>query len=264
MNKQTEDGAEAEKLALKASQAAKELAKQQVQLETSMAAMSKDKNKGGGKDNGKERSSKQKKSEQFFDKQRQSVDKKKWEKNYRSGWYGQEVARDVGAVTGLNLPKCLLALRRPHDVYKVAGSLCLELFCGTASLTLSSVFEEVLCMCPWDSSFGSEFDVLLHRKILFSLAVAGRLAYAHFWLPCQSLTWARSPPLMSWDHVWELPALKGQAAGKVLLGNKLHVFSVQLCLVLHADNHYFSSGRGLLRLAEDDWRVQNTCMCSYP
>ena len=51
-----------------------------------MAAMSKDKNKGGCKDKGKERTSKQKKSEQFFDKQRQNADKKKWEKNCRSGW----------------------------------------------------------------------------------------------------------------------------------------------------------------------------------
>ena len=95
-------------------------------------------------------------------------------------------------------------------------------------------------MCPWDSSFGSEFNVLLHGKVLFALAVASRLAYAHFGLPCQSLTWARSPPLTSWDHVWGLPALKGQAAEKVLMGNRLLVFSVQLCFVLHAERHYFS------------------------
>ena len=95
-------------------------------------------------------------------------------------------------------------------------------------------------MCPWDSSFGSEFDVLLHGKVLFALAVAGRLAYVHFGLPCQSMTWTRSPPLRSCDHVWELPALKGQDAEKVLMGNRLLVFSVQLCFVLHAEHHYFS------------------------
>ena len=115
-----------------------------------------------------------------------------------------------------------------------------QVFCGLASLTLSLVFEAVPCMCPWDSSFGSEFDVLLHGKVLFALAVAGRLTYAHFGLPCQSLTWARSPPLRSWDHVWGLPALKGQAAEKVLMGNRLLVFSVQLGFVLHAERHYFS------------------------
>ena len=37
-----------------------------------------------------------------------------------------------------------------------------------------------------------------------------------------------------------LPALKGQAAEKVLMGNRLLVFSVQLCFVLHAERHYFS------------------------
>ena len=46
--------------------------------------MSKDKDKGGGKDSGKKRTSKQKKAEKFFDKQRQSIEK--WEKDHRSGW----------------------------------------------------------------------------------------------------------------------------------------------------------------------------------
>ena len=85
-NSRAKDGAEAERLALKASQAAKELAKQQAQLDTSMAAMSKDKDKGGGKDSGKERTNKQKKAEQFFDKRRQSIEKKRWEKSHRSEW----------------------------------------------------------------------------------------------------------------------------------------------------------------------------------
>ena len=80
-------GLRPERLALKASQAAKELAKQQAQLETSMAAMSKNKDtEGGGKDSGKERTSKQKKAEQFFDKWRHSIEKKRQEKNHRSEW----------------------------------------------------------------------------------------------------------------------------------------------------------------------------------
>ena len=83
MNNKAKVGAEAEKLTFKASQAAEELAKQQAQLETSMAAMSKDKDKSGGKDSGKERTNKQKKAEKFFDKQRQSIEKKKWETSYR-------------------------------------------------------------------------------------------------------------------------------------------------------------------------------------
>ena len=78
----------AERLALNASQAAKELAKQQAQLDTSMAAMSKDKDKGGSKDSGKERTSKQKKAEQFFNKRRRSVGGGggEGEKSHRSEW----------------------------------------------------------------------------------------------------------------------------------------------------------------------------------
>ena len=52
-----------------------------------MAAMSKDKDKGGGKNRSKERTSKQKKSEKFFDKQKQYIEKKRWEKDHRSGWW---------------------------------------------------------------------------------------------------------------------------------------------------------------------------------
>ena len=33
---------------------------------------------------------------------------------------------------------------------------------------------------------------------------------------------------------------EGQAAEKVLMGNRLLVFSVQLCIELHAERHYFS------------------------
>ena len=34
--------------------------------------------------------------------------------------------------------------------------------------------------------------------------------------------------------------MKGQAAEKVLVGNRLLVFSVELCFVLHAERHHFS------------------------
>ena len=80
-NSRAKVGAEAEKLTIKASQ---ELAKQQAQLETSMAAMSKDKGKVGGTDNGKERTKRQKKAEKFFDKQRHNIEKR--EKSRRSEW----------------------------------------------------------------------------------------------------------------------------------------------------------------------------------
>ena len=79
-NSRVKDGAEAQTLALKASQAAKELAKQQTRLETS------NKDKGGGKDSGKKRTNKQKKAEQFFDKRTQSIEKKRWETSHRSEW----------------------------------------------------------------------------------------------------------------------------------------------------------------------------------
>ena len=49
---------------------------------------------------------------------------------------------------------------------------------------------------------------------------------------------SRMPTLGS--HAWGLPALRGQDAEKVLMGNRLLIFSVQLCFVLHAERHHFS------------------------
>ncbi|CAK0818488.1 unnamed protein product [Prorocentrum cordatum] len=101
--------------------------------------------RGGGKGGGKDdRTSKQKKSDAFIDGQKQFMHDRRWAKNHRSGWRGSEVPRNDGAVTGLKPPECLAALPRARGVHLVMGGLCLELFCGLASLTLSQVFEAII------------------------------------------------------------------------------------------------------------------------
>ena len=122
----------------------------------------------------------------------------------------------------------------------MSGCFFVELFCGLAAVTLSLVLEKVPCMCPWDSTYGPEFNVLDHAPALFALAKAGRIVAAHLGLPCHSLTWARCPQLRSWDHVWGIPGLTGASWEKVEVGNQLLWFATQMCFTLHSVGAYFS------------------------
>ena len=67
-------------------------------------------------------------------------------------------------------------------------------------------------MCPWDSAFGAEFDVVAHGEIFVRLSKNSWLSFVHFGLPCQSMTWARSPPVRSWDSIWGRSGLVGVAS----------------------------------------------------
>ena len=177
-NDRANEAAEAERIVSRASQAAKELAKQQAQLEASMKAMSAA--EGKGKEENKGKTNKQLKTEKFFDKQRTQATNKKWTSgaSANQSWWGLEVARDDADVTGSNLPDCLQDLPRCDEVLKTTG----ELFGCLAAVTLALTFEKVPCMCPWDSAFGTEFEV---SEILVRLATESRLSFVHCGLPCQ-------------------------------------------------------------------------------
>ena len=167
--------------------------------------------KGKGKEENRGKTNKQLKEEKFFDKQRSKTANKKWTSgaSANQSWYGLEVALDDGDVTGSTLPDCLQDLRRCDAVLKTTGDLCLQLFCGFAAFTLALSFEKVPCMCPWDSAFGAEFDVVANDEILVRFGKASRLSFVHFGLPYQSMTWARSPPVRSWHTIWGMSGLVG-------------------------------------------------------
>ena len=95
-------------------------------------------------------------------------------------------------------------------------------------------------MCPWDSAFGDEFDIIANGEIL---AMVGQrqpfeLLYT-FGLPCQSMTWARSPPVRSWDSIWGKSGLVGLASKRVQAADQLLLFTMQLCVVLYEAGCYF-------------------------
>jgi hypothetical protein len=55
------------------------------------------------------------------------------------------------------LPLAELVIEKP---LRVTGSLFLECFCGMFGITLAVMMQSVPCICPWDSMFGPNFDVL--------------------------------------------------------------------------------------------------------
>ena len=138
------------------------------------------------------------------------------------------------------LPVVLSALPGPEQLLHVSGWCFLELFAGKASVTLAMLMEGVPAVRPWDSCFGPEYDVLLQARLLLLFAMSGRLAAVHLGLPCQSWTWARSPAVRSWWHVWGMPSLFGSRSEKVDTGNLLLLWTADFCWVLHSRGCFWS------------------------
>ena len=95
---------------------------------------------------------------------------------------------------------------------------------------------------PLELSVGAEFDVLAEGDVLVKLAEENRLSFAHFKLPCQTMTWARSLPVRPWDSIWTMSGLSGLPLERVQVSNQLLMFTMQHCVLLHEASSYFSVG----------------------
>ena len=99
-------------------------------------------------------------------------------------------------------------------------------------------------MCPWNSALGAEFDLLVEGEVLVKLARENQLSLAHSKLPCQTMTWARSPLVRSWDSSWGKSGLSELPLERVQVGNLLLMFTMQLCI--SPSGTLSRVGRGLL------------------
>ena len=87
----------------------------------------------------------------------------------------------------------------------------------------------------------AEFDVIADGEVLVQVSKENRMSFVHFRLPFQTMTSARSPP-RSWDSVWGKSGLDELLLKQVEVGNHLLLFTLQLCVVLHEANCFFSVG----------------------
>lgn len=132
------------------------------------------------------------------------------------------------------------AERLLQGLVKVEGSCFLEVFCGEGAVTLGVTFNKVPAIVPWDSAYGHSFDVLSCGDVIFCLIRHGLVGQMHFGTPCQSMTFARLPQLRNRVHPWGLPGLKPHQQELVSIGNRLTVWTVQVCLALWLADAYFS------------------------
>ena len=99
---------------------------------------------------------------------------------------------------------------------------------------------DVPTLQPWDLKFGPKHDVRSYGHILLLLASQGKIAAAHFAVPCQSLTWARAPQLRSTEFPFGRSNLLGHQAELVATGNSLLEFTADMCILLWQQDCYFS------------------------
>jgi hypothetical protein len=122
----------------------------------------------------------------------------------------------------------------------VEGTFFVECFHGDGAVALACVIKGIPCICPFDTQYGDEFDLLKNGEVLNELVRTERVGSSHIGTPCQSVTIARSPQLSDADHIEGLPGLLPHQLELVRLGTALIRWSVQFCLLLHQHGGFFS------------------------
>ena len=89
----------------------------------------------------------------------------------------------------------------------VEGTFFVECFHGDGAVALACVIKGIPCICPFDTQYGDEFDLLKNGEVLNELVRTERVGSSHIGTPCESVTTARSPQLRDADHIEGLPGL---------------------------------------------------------
>ena len=142
----------------------------------------------------------------------------------------------------------------------LSGEFAIELCCGEAVVTLGLLMSKVPCLKPWDTLYGEKFDLLSNGWRLLQLVEAKCIVVAHLAPPCQTFSWARFPPLRSWDHVQGLPHLNDKQLESVVQGNDVANFCAQFCLQLYLAGGYFQ-----LKILDCHGcgRLSGLCVCTH-
>ena len=79
----------------------------------------------------------------------------------------------------------------------VGGECFLEVFCGSAILSLGVMMAREPCLRPWDAKIGSQFNVKGHGHRILELLRMGVITAIHLAVPCISFTLARTVKVRS-------------------------------------------------------------------
>ena len=74
----------------------------------------------------------------------------------------------------------LSVLLRSH--LTISHDLFFEAFAGSCRLTLGVMMSQVPCVMPFDTVYGSEFDLIAHEHVLRDLIMLGMISFIWFGL----------------------------------------------------------------------------------
>ena len=103
----------------------------------------------------------------------------------------------------------LSVLLRSH--LTISHDFFFEAFAGSCRLTLGVVMSRVPCAMPFDTVYGSEFDVIANEMVLRNLIMLGIVTFVWFGTPCRSMSFARWPPVRDTNHVRDFGSFKPSA-----------------------------------------------------
>ena len=134
---------------------------------------------------------------------------------------------------------CLTVLKA-SSLLSVMGEFAVEVFAGSAVLTLGMMLSSVPVVKPWDAKYGDRFNVLTEGQILLSMIAWGLLAVVHIATPCLTSTFARRTPLRSWESPLGVEGLPESEKELLDDGNRLIAWSMTVAKAAHAAQSYFS------------------------
>lgn len=97
-------------------------------------------------------------------------------------------------------------------------------------LTLAMMAHGVSCARPWDTTPGSESDVLRDGHLTFKAVEAGRLKHVHFATPHMTMTWDRVPQLRFVDWPLGRQDVSYKQRDWLQKGKGLASFTMSLCI----------------------------------
>ena len=77
------------------------------------------------------------------------------------------------------------------SLLSVMGEFAVEIFAGSAVLTLGLMLSNVPVVKPWDAKFGERFNVLTEGQVILDMVRRKRLVLIHMATPCLASTFAR-------------------------------------------------------------------------
>ncbi len=124
----------------------------------------------------------------------------------------------MGALCSFLLANSLMTGSPVKDP-NVGGQCALEVFSGSAAVSLGLIFARVPTMVPWDFVHSCRLNIVDNGHIVLMLVHAGMLQYVHMGCPCQSFSMARKPALRSGSELCGETGLSPKQQQLILNGN---------------------------------------------